>query len=271
MQKKELNSIYEELSVKRKSQLPKYLQILRTYFPYVDTDFKESAIKAHMDRYGLSREDAETLFEFSDLDVDDVRDPKYAYIVSKLFKNKQGVAKKAKEFIDNFITTLDGFGSLYHAYENNVLDRYLDSDTLYFNHEDIVITDPCYIIKDEDWVRCDFGRDLSIFGVQKYIVHDTLYGDWSCTVYNLDKNREPMGEFCADAAHVSVLSLKDISENINPDFEAWVKEHDWCATIIRDYIGIVQIKTGFNSAYNEFYAYVSGSGSINFVGEQTGF
>lgn len=154
MQKKELDSIYEELSVKRKSQLPKYLQILKTYFPYVDTDFKEMAIKVHMDRYGLSREAAETLFEFSDLDVDDVRDPKCAYIVYKLFKNRQGVAKKDKEFIDNFIHILTGFGSLNSAYEDDNLGRYLDSDTLYFNHEDIIITDPCYVVKDEDWSKC---------------------------------------------------------------------------------------------------------------------
>jgi len=98
-----------------------------------------------------------------------------------------------------------------------------------------------------------------------------LYGDWSCTVFNLDKNREPMGEFCADVGLVGVFSLKEVDEFINPDFESWAKKHDWCTTIVRDYTGIVQIKTGFNFAHNEFYAYVSGSGSINFVGEQTGF
>lgn len=80
-----------------------------------------------------------------------------------------------------------------------------------------------------------------------------------------------MGEFCADVGLVGVFSLKEVDEFINPDFESWAKKHDWCTTIVRDYTGIVQIKTGFNFAHNEFYAYVSGSGSINFVGEQTGF
>lgn len=50
---------------------------------------------------------------------------------------------------------------------------------------DIIITDPCYLIRDEHW-GSDIsysGDRLEAFGFTKYIWEDTLYGDWSCTVY----------------------------------------------------------------------------------------
>lgn len=39
---------------------------------------------------------------------------------------------------------------------------------------------------------------MEILGITKYLVRDTIYGDWSCTTFNSD-NKEPIGEFCADA------------------------------------------------------------------------
>ena len=50
---------------------------------------------------------------------------------------------------------------------------------------DIIITDPCYIIKDDtdDWGKCSFGSNMKALGFTNYISKSTLYGDWSCTTY----------------------------------------------------------------------------------------
>lgn len=276
MRKVELERLYEEISAKRKAQMPKYLQILKTYFPQEALDPKEKFINTYIFETGLDREFAEEMYEYESARDDDIRSPRYSFTVWKLFKEylcegKQGIAKEDKEFIQRFINTLTAFGTLDNAFKDNNTSRYINSAFIEFKNEDIVITDPCYIIKDEDWEKSSFGSNLRIFGVTNYLTRDTLYGDWSCTVFNLDEDRKLIGEFCADAGLVCVLSLRDAIEKINPNFEQWAKDHDWCVTIIRNFTGFVQIKTAFNSFTNEIYAYVSGSGSINFVGEQTGY
>lgn len=276
MRKKELEELYKEVSTKRKMQMPKYLQILKTYFPIEAGDPKERFVSDYIFNTGLDREFAEEMYEFTSTDSDDVRSPKSSFTVWKLFKeylyeNKQGIAKEDKEFILRFINTLTAFSTLDNAFKNNNIFRYIDSPFIEFKNEDIVITDPCYVVKDEDWGKSNYGCDLKVFNVTNYLTCDTLYGDWSCTVFNLDEDRKPIGEFCADAGLVSVLSLGDVIEKINPNFERWAKDHDWCVTIIKNFTGFVQIKTAFNSFTGEIYAYVSGSGSINFVGEQTGY
>lgn len=88
---------------------------------------------------------------------------------------------------------------------------------------DIIITDPCYIIKSEedcakekgvilpehpsfetdyetynelldkyymarrpynDWERCDYGENMEALGFTSYISESTLYGDWSCSTWS---------------------------------------------------------------------------------------
>lgn len=49
------------------------------------------------------------------------------------------------------------------------------------NNKTIIITDPCYIIKnDKDWDLCDMGYHMESLGIINYIVESTQYGDWSC-------------------------------------------------------------------------------------------
>ena len=85
---------------------------------------------------------------------------------------------------------------------------------------DIIITDPCYIIKDieenphaypsiddpnyrvlldayrkwnrehDDWIECDCGGNMEILGFTTFISESTLYGDWSCKVWDLE-NKNP--------------------------------------------------------------------------------
>lgn len=88
---------------------------------------------------------------------------------------------------------------------------------------DIIITDPCYIIKHEDdyakelgltlpkypkytgdmeaydkamreyrsfadkyddWKKCDYGDNMEVLGFSNYISESTIYGDWSCTTWS---------------------------------------------------------------------------------------
>ena len=54
----------------------------------------------------------------------------------------------------------------------------------------IIITDPCYIVKDSDWKKCDYGNNMEVLGFSTFISEPTIYGDWSCTVWDL-KNKDP--------------------------------------------------------------------------------
>lgn len=143
----------------------------------------------------------------------------------------------------------------------------------------IVITDPCYIMKDEDWTD---GYRMPE-GFTDYICRDTLYGDWSCMTYRgtpdtdlpaqwdklyfnmfraynspgiSDEDKEELykafslskhawlaencyGEFCADAGEVCVVYL-DEAIKYNPEFETFIKEHPWCVTVIEDFEGEVE-------------------------------
>ena len=146
---------------------------------------------------------------------------------------------------------------------------------------DIVITDPAYIMgdlwdKDPDLDVYDgFGFD-KVFG-DTYIYGSTIYGDWSCTVYDC-KNKDPkkiieeaeqdrdvlnempkLGKFCADTGLVCVTYL-DRSENIKN-----FGNHCW--TMIPDFHGTVQHYRHNDTIY---IVGVSDSGEHNFVSFQTG-
>lgn len=82
----------------------------------------------------------------------------------------------------------------------------------------IIITDPCYIVKDcteknpypfpwtgdfiyspniaemikqykgweaehDDWTKCEYGRNMKALGIHNYIEESTICGDWSCITY----------------------------------------------------------------------------------------
>lgn len=171
----------------------------------------------------------------------------------------------------------------------NIYDRYLDSDPKEFDG-DIIITDPCYIIKeDDDWDTCEYGDNMEAIGIHTHITRDTLYGDWSCTTYDSDTD-ESIGEFCADAGLVSVFLLDEVLK-YNPGFDYHINK-PWTTTLIKDFKGIVQFivfereyvheedyegywKKG--EKYLEYEVEVHGHGvnkvtgePVNFVGKQTG-
>ena len=48
----------------------------------------------------------------------------------------------------------------------------------------VVITDPCYFVKDEDWNENIWDNgDLGSLGFSSYICRPTIYGDWGCKTY----------------------------------------------------------------------------------------
>lgn len=130
-------------------------------------------------------------------------------------------------------------------------DKIKDGKVLKSKHfnGDILITDPCYILKDEsydqDWSKCKYGYNMEKLGIKNYITNSTLYGDWSCTVWKSSYLKEctkenVIGKFCADAGLVSVFLLDEV-RRYNPDIDEWIKNHSWCAAVIKKFDGDVQM------------------------------
>lgn len=163
-------------------------------------------------------------------------------------------------------------------------DRFLDSEPVEFDG-DIIITDPCYILahdgdNDDDWQKCGCGEDMDELGIHHFISRDTIYGDWSCSVYNSDTKRK-IGEFCADAGMVSVLLLEEVLK-YNPTFD-YHKNRKWTTAWIKNFKGSVQfIINEFEFCYKDdkhfdYEVEVVGHGvnkktgkPINFTTRQTG-
>ena len=154
---------------------------------------------------------------------------------------------------------------------------------------DIIITDPCYIMKeDDDWATCAYGENMEALGITHYMTRDTLYGDWSCTTFDTD-TKEAIGEFCADAGLVSVFLLDEVLK-YNPEFDYHLN-YKWMVTWIKDFKGTVEFVVKHIEGYYEedtdywkkgdywedYVLEVVGHGinkvtgkPINFVGKQTG-
>lgn len=137
-------------------------------------------------------------------------------------------------------------------------DQFLDSEPKHF-HGDIIITDPCYIIKDEDWVTGDYNC------IPGSICRSTLYGDWSCTAYDTITGK-PIGVFCADAGMVGVFDLAEVLR-YNPGFDYHITK-EWTTTLIKDFDGEVWFEVEYiepDSDHGEDYeVHVVGKG-VNFV------
>lgn len=150
---------------------------------------------------------------------------------------------------------------------------------------DIIITDPCYFIKDEDWENSDYGQELDKLGFENYFCENTLYGDWICGTYRLGDYIDPisiidamniifdegwtinmespkLGEFTADAGLVGVFLLDEVRK-YNPEIDTFIKEHPGCVTIIPNFDGEVEYYIDKN---NEMHIY--GTGNITFFTDE---
>lgn len=124
---------------------------------------------------------------------------------------------------------------------------------------DIIITDPCYIIPNN---IDDYSYyDLEELGFSDYLCHSTLYGDWSCHVFNVD-TEEVLGQFCADAGMFGVF-YRDEVRKLYPDFEKDYGKH--CYTVIENFEGDVCFELKDPDTI-----IVKGVGNVNFESIQTG-
>lgn len=147
---------------------------------------------------------------------------------------------------------------------------FLDSDKKHFCG-DIIITDPCYIAKDDDWP--DF-LDAAYDGeneIKTFIERDTIYGDWSCTVFDTISRKE-IGTFCADAGFVGIFDLKEVMA-YNPSFD-YHTERPWTTTLIKDFEGDVwfEVKEEYDEEYGyDYLVEVVGEGRNIKTGERIEF
>lgn len=213
-----------------------------------------------------------------------------SYLLEKVvdgikIENKDFVAFKTA--VDEL--KLDEYYSRLRFPELYSYTRYLDSELTEFDG-DIIITDPCYILKeDSDWDKCSWGSDMEAIGIYNYITRETLCGDWICATFNSDTGEE-IGGFSADAGLVSVFLLDEVL-NYNPNFNYHI-DKTWTTTLIKDFKGTVQIiikyiegvyehSTEYYKAGDKWVNYfteVVGHGvnkktgeNINFVGKQADY
>lgn len=128
---------------------------------------------------------------------------------------------------------------------------------------DIIITDPCYIMKGDDWGELsEYAERMDlILKTDNFLVSHTGIGDWSETVYNnsySSSKGEIIGEFCADAGMVLVAKLEDVLK-YNPEFDYHINRL-WTTTLIKDFDGDVEIHFDSDSV-----AYIEGNGNIDFT------
>lgn len=160
---------------------------------------------------------------------------------------------------------------------------------------DIIITDPCYIIKDDsdDWSKCGWGENMRVLGLTTYISESTLYGDWSCSTWSTPRKDveaqleelntlgrarwELMKQYgedsvqakiyddkIADAGMVAVFLLDEVLK-YNPDFDYHINR-EWTTTLIKDFDGEINYYVD-----NEDDTHIIGVGNVNFFTTQTGF
>lgn len=127
---------------------------------------------------------------------------------------------------------------------------------------DVLITDPCYWVKQDDWGVFEFGNTWKHLGINNSICRDTIYGDWSCHVFNNDTN-EILGTFCADSGMVCVCLLDEVKKYSGDTINSYIESG--CATVIKKFKGDIQFEIKEDSLF------VVGKGNLNFISKQTGF
>lgn len=185
-----------------------------------------------------------------------------------------------------------------------------------FTNKNLIITDPCYLdnVMNKDnltdglrnywdkfcnYLHSDLG-DLSRFGFTNGFACGTKYGDWSCTLYNVDydprdiktfdqlmeaygktvtENNKGCGEFCADAGMVCVVDSEEI-QKFNPYFFEWAMYHKWCVAGVHNFtgtVGVIDIENS-NSKYRDVNRILYGVAKNpdtpfgkNFITFQTGY
>ena len=119
-------------------------------------------------------------------------------------------------------------------------------------NDTLIITDPCYIMNDEDWEHFlsleltskpigldNYLRQYHNFG--EVIGADTGYGDWNNEVID-SKSNEAVGEFTADAGMVIVCTASDLT-NYGYDREKFLDLGErGCIAVIPNFTGTIELR-----------------------------
>ena len=118
-------------------------------------------------------------------------------------------------------------------------------------NDTLIITDPCYIMNDEDWEHfLSLELTSKPIGLDNYLKQyhnfgevigaDTGYGDWNNEVID-SKSNEAVGEFTADAGMVIVCTASDLT-NYGYDREEFLDLHErGCIAVIPNFTGTVEL------------------------------
>ncbi|MBP3732195.1 MAG: hypothetical protein J6I84_03005 [Bacilli bacterium] len=118
----------------------------------------------------------------------------------------------------------------------------------------LIITDPCYIAKDDDWGK-DFDYEENVINLPEFTEYEwsnTGFGDGSFKVYELNEGTDPeewiekwvetddtgkedlesnakvLGEFCVDSGTFGVFILEEVFK-YNPEFMKEVSSRCYCS------------------------------------------
>lgn len=212
----------------------------------------------YVDSLGLSPEDCELL-------LDDIReDTKWScsyYGTVALTMDLDGKLKNSYKLVREINKR---FAEPMHFLKAENYDRYLDR-TKHFDG-DILITDPCYVARDNDWTGFyDHPDFLSNHGFTTFMHRDTMYGDWGCTVF--DAARKPIGRFCADAGLVGVYYVDEVLR-YNPDFQEYISNRPWCVAVIKNFSGTVtfnvrKTRYKYDGQWHAYYSLVVIGNGLN--------
>lgn len=202
-----------------------------------------------------------------------------------LTQTSQIMSKEDIEYYNKSTNNLNDYLKSILKTLNDNLNQIPKKLSIEYNNEDIIISDPCYL--NNKWYRDVYLDLLSLDNVYQedllfsnnipkfeypHIHSETLYGDWDCTVTDID-NKKEIGSFCADSGLVIVCSLNDV-KTINPNIETWFKQNSHNTTIIRNFTGTVSIVWNPQQIIEDnktvFYreCQVVGIGNINFISQQ---
>ena len=125
-----------------------------------------------------------------------------------------------------------------------------------------------YQLLPNDWDVCNYGSNMNHLGFKKCLIEDTIYGCWSCSVYDF-VSKNLIGRFSSDSGLVGVFLLSEIL-NYNPKWDLHLTK-PYCACMIPNFQGKVSIINSGGISAGDCDVRIIGNGTLQFYSKQTGF
>ena len=159
---------------------------------------------------------------------------------------------------------------------------------------DILITDPCYWMKDEEFNKYCLNSIepgeivvLNPINNMQGMMADTIYGDWCCDVYKTDEDINQdilegiikydiapigvkVGEFTADAGLVSISEYNETWDYNRKRAEDLIDKYTWTAALLNDFNGDVVFIDIYPEGDSDPMRCIIGKGNYNFYTIQVG-